>query len=301
MIVKKMMLVIFSAGLLLCVSCGKPGGESPAAAGTVAKSAEDIKDAVRDRFLRYVTYETSSDPDSEASPSTAGQMAFAKILAVECKTIGLSEVELSDYGVLTAVLPAKMDGDFPIIGFIAHMDTSPDASGKEVVPRLFENYDGNDIALDGGTVISPDEFPALKNYIGQTVVTASGDTLLGADDKSGIAIILTAMEYLIQNPNIPHGKIRIAVTPDEEVGRGTENFDVEAFGADFAFTVDGGPVGELETENFNAAMAIFNITGRSIHPGSAKGVMKNSALIAAEIISAFPSGDTPADSEGYEV
>ena len=227
-------------------------------------------------------------------------MEFAGILAEEIKALGLGEVAVSGKGVVTATLPANIEADLPVIGFIAHLDTSPDAPGQNVRPRVFENYDGRDIVLEGGTVISPDEFPDLKKYAGGTIITAAGDTLLGADDKAGIAIILTAMEHLMQNPQIPRGKIRLAFTPDEEIGRGTENFDIESFGADLAFTVDGGALGELTFENFNAARVWGEITGRAIHPGSAKGVMKNAALIAAELAAAFPASETPANTSGYE-
>ena len=261
---------------------------------------DDFTTSVRERFLRYVTYDTQSDPYSDTAPSTSKQMDLARILADECRAIGLIDVEVSEFGIVTATLPANTDADIPVIGFIAHLDTAPDASGANVIPIVHENYDGRDIVLNHGTVISPGEFPALRNYIGQTIITASGDTLLGADDKAGIAIILTVMEYLIQNPQIPRGKVRIAFTPDEEIGRGTENFDVEAFGADFAFTVDGGPLGELTYESFNAAGALVEITGRSIHPGIAKGIMVNASLIAAELAAALPADETPASTEGRE-
>ncbi|MCL2087025.1 MAG: peptidase T [Oscillospiraceae bacterium] len=267
---------------------------------TEFESYDDIKTGVRERFLRYVTYDTQSDLDSDTSPSSSKQIDFAKILAEECKAIGLVEVELSEYGIVTATLPANTQGDIPVVGFLSHMDTAPDASGAGVVPRVHENYDGNDIVLDAGTVISPTEFPELRNYVGQTLVTASGDTLLGADDKSGLAIIMSAMEYLIKNPDIPHGKIRIAFTPDEEIGRGTENFDVEAFGVDFAFTVDGGPVGDFTYENFNAVRADIEIFGRAMHTGYAKGTMVNSMLIANELIAALPADKAPVNTEGYE-
>gem|GEM_PF-10228 len=270
------------------------------AAGEMEDGGAIIKTAVLERVLRYVSHDTQSDPNSDAAPSTEKQTEFAKILAEECKAAGLSEVVLNGHGIVTATLPSNIEAGVPVIGFIAHMDTSPDASGQDVIPRVFENYDGKDIVLNAKTVISPDEFPDLKKYAGQTIITASGGTLLGADDKAGIAIILTAMEHLLQNPQIPRGKIRIAFTPDEEIGRGTVNFDIEAFGADFAFTVDGGALGELTFENFNAAKAQMEITGRAIHPGSAKGIMKNAALIATELASAFPANDTPANTEGYE-
>jgi len=283
---------------LLLASCTTDAAESPRTAPT--GSPPDIRTAVVERFLEYISHDTTSDPGSDTSPSTSEQMDFAKLLYEECKAIGLSDVSISEYGVVMATLPANTDGDFPVLGFISHVDTSAEASGANITPQIVENYDGGDIALNETMTLSPDEFPAMMNYIGQTLITTSGDTLLGTDDKSGIAEILTAMEYLINSPEIPHGKIRIAFTPDEEIGRGTENFDVEAFGADFAFTVDGGPIGELEYENFNAANATIEITGRSIHPGRAKGIMVNSSLIAAEIAMALPPDETPATTEGYE-
>ena len=268
--------------------------------GSSRSCAADVRASVLERFLGYVTHDTQSDPSSDTAPSSGKQMEFLKLLYEECKAIGLSDVELNEFGILTATLPSNIEAGVPVMGFLAHVDTSPEFSGKDVKPRVFENYDGKDIVLSPETVISPEEFPKLKNYIGQTIITASGDTLLGADDKTGIAEILTAMEYLIQHPEIPHGKIRIAFTPDEEIGRGPENFDVEAFGADFAFTVDGGSLGELQFENFYAAQAAFEITGKSIHPGSAKGIMKNAALIAVEITSSLPPDEIPAETEDYE-
>jgi tripeptide aminopeptidase len=259
----------------------------------------DLKTAIKTRFLKYVSYDTQSNASSEVAPSTQSQLEFAQLLVDECIAIGLSNVSLCKSGIVMATLPGNTGVATPTIGFLAHMDTSPDASGKNVVPRIWENYDGNDIVLDGVT-ISPAEFSALSKYIGKTIITASGNTLLGADNKAGIAIILTAMEYLLHNPQILRNNIRVAFTPDEEIGRGTANFDVAAFGADFAYTVDGGGEGALTFENFNAAMARIEITGRSIHPGTAKGIMKNSALIAADFIQALPADDTPAHSSGYE-
>ena len=260
----------------------------------------DIKIAVRDRFLSYVVHDTQSDYESETTPSTAKQTEFAKLLVEECKRLGLTEIELSPHGIVTATLPANTDIDLPVIGFIAHLDTAPDYSGANVIPRLHENYDGGNIILNNGLVISPDEFPALMNYTGQTIITASGDTLLGADNKAGIAIILTAMEYFLRNPDIPRGKIRIAFTPDEEIGSGIETFDIEAFGADFAFTIDGGELGQIAFENFNAASVVFDIAGKTVHPGYAKGIMINAGLIATELVSMLPADETPAMTEGYE-
>jgi len=269
--------------------------------GSYPLYAADIKTAVRDRFLEYVTFDTQSDPDSDTTPSTSKQLDFARLLFEECKAIGLSDVELNEeFGIVTATLPSNIEAEVPVLGLLAHMDTSYEFSGSDVKPQVWEDYDGGVIKLNEAIELSPEEFPDLKNYIGQTIITASGDTLLGADDKSGIAEILTAMEYLINHPEMPRGKIRIAFTPDEEIGTGIGNFDVEAFGADFAFTVDGGALGELQYENFYAAYATFEITGRSVHPGSAKGIMINAALVAAEIASSFPPDEIPAKTEGYE-
>ena len=263
--------------------------------------ALDVRAAVLERFLGYVKIDTQSDPDSDTTPSTAKQLEFAKLLYGECIAIGLSDVELNEeFGIVTATLPSNVNADVKVMGLLAHMDTAPDFPGKDVVPQVWDNYDGGVIKLNEKIELSPNEFPALKNYIGQTIITTSGGTLLGADDKAGVAEILTAMEYLIQHPEIPHGKIRIAFTPDEEIGRGTENFDVKAFGADFALTVDGTALGELQFENFNAARASFEITGRSVHPGSAKGIMINSALVATELASALPPDEVPEKTEGYE-
>lgn len=253
---------------------------------------------VTERFLTYVKHHTTSDETSETFPSTKRQLTFAAFLAKECEAIGLHAVSVDSYGYVTALLP----GNVPharTIGFIAHMDTSPDAEGKNVLPNIVENYDGKTIPLNQ-TVLSPEEFPILKEYIGQTLITSDGTTLLGADDKAGIAEILTAMEYLIAHPEVTHGDIRIAFTPDEEIGKGVDFFDVEAFGADFAYTLDGGRIGELEYENFNAARAVIRIKGKNVHPGSAKNVMKNAALIGTEIASLLPERETPAKTEGYE-
>jgi tripeptide aminopeptidase len=281
---------------LLVISCNAEVAEKkPQLTGDF-----EVKTSVLERFLRYTSYDTQSDPDSKTSPSTGKQLTLAKALHEECKAIGLTEVTLSGHGIVMATLPSNTQTNIPVLGFIAHMDTAPAASGKNVTPKLFENYDGKDIVLNSEVTISPDEFPFLLNYTGQTIITANGDTLLGADDKSGIAEILTAMEYLLRNPHIPRGKIRIAFTPDEEVGRGTENFDVKAFGADFAFTIDGGELGELLYENFNAAKAEFEITGKSVHPGYAKDILINAAIIAAELASAFPHSESPETTEGYE-
>ncbi len=255
--------------------------------------------SVQDRFLSYVTINTQSSHDSETFPSTSIQLDLAKLLVAECKSIGLSEVELDSYGYVTATLPAT-DASKPTIGFLAHMDTAPDASGLGVSPIVHVNYNGEDIKLNESITLSTEEFPSLKCYKGKTLITTSGNTLLGADDKAGIAEILTAMEYLISHKEILHGKIKIAFTPDEEVGKGVNHFNVEKFGADFAYTIDGGELGELEFENFNAARAKMKITGKSVHPGSAKGIMKNAGLIALDIVNMFPELEIPARTEGYE-
>lgn len=253
---------------------------------------------VTERFLTYVKHHTTSDESSDTFPSTKRQLAFAAFLAKECEAIGLQSVSVDAYGYVTALLPGNT-ANAPTIGFISHMDTSPDASGENVLSNIVENYDGKAIPLNG-TVLSPKEFPSLKEYIGQTLITSDGTTLLGADDKAGIAEILTAAEYLLAHPEIPHGDIRIAFTPDEEIGKGVDFFDVDKFHADFAYTLDGGRIGELEYENFNAARAIIRIKGKNVHPGSAKNVMKNTALIGTEIASLLPERETPAKTEGYE-
>lgn len=253
---------------------------------------------VTERFLTYVKHHTTSDESSDTFPSTKRQLAFAAFLAKECEAIGLQSVSVDAYGYVTALLPGNT-ANAPTIGFISHMDTSPDASGENVLSNIVENYDGKAIPLNG-TVLSPKEFPSLKEYIGQTLITSDGTTLLGADDKAGIAEILTAAEYLLAHPEIPHGAIRIAFTPDEEIGKGVDFFDVDKFHADFSYTLDGGRIGELEYENFNAARAIIRIKGKNVHPGSAKNVMKNAALIGTEIASLLPERETPAKTEGYE-
>lgn len=253
---------------------------------------------VTERFLTYVKHHTTSDEASDTFPSTKRQLAFAAFLAKECEAIGLQSVSVDAYGYVTALLPGNT-ANAPTIGFISHIDTSPDASGENVLSNIVENYDGKAIPLNG-TILSPKEFPSLKEYIGQTLITSDGTTLLGADDKAGIAEILTAAEYFLAHPEIPHGAIRIAFTPDEEIGKGVDFFDVDKFHADFAYTLDGGRIGELEYENFNAARAIIRIKGKNVHPGSAKNVMKNAALIGTEIASLLPERETPAKTEGYE-
>ena len=257
---------------------------------------------VTERFLEYVKYDTRSDEESTSVPTTPGQQVLAKALAEELTLLGLAEISLDQNGYLMATLPANIKEDIPTIGFIAHMDTSPDMSGTAVQPRVIENYSGEAIVLneEKQVVMSPIDFPELSRYIGQTLITTDGTTLLGADDKAGIAEIITAIEYLLEHPELPHGKIRIGFTPDEEVGRGANHFDVAKFGVDFAYTIDGGPIGELEYENFNAASAKVWIRGRNVHPGTAKGKMINSVLIAREFIALLPEQETPAQTEGYE-
>lgn len=257
---------------------------------------------VTDRFLRYARIYTTSDPNSKTFPSTSRQLDIADQLAGELREIGLSEVTLDEFGYVTATLHSNMDHPVPVIGFISHMDTSPDYSGENVNPQLVKNYKGQDLILDAEqkVILSTDEFPELLKYIGQDIITTDGKTLLGADDKAGIAEIITAMDYLIRHPEINHGKIRICFTPDEEVGQGTRHFDVKQFGADFAYTLDGGEIGELEYENFNAASAKISVKGRSVHPGSAKNTMINSILVATQIIQTLPSDQRPEHTEGHE-
>ena len=256
--------------------------------------------SVAERFIDMTKFDTSADDRSDDYPSTPGQLKFAQVVAEECRAIGLSDVNVDKYGYVTAALPANVDSSGPVIGFLAHMDTSPDAPGGPVKARIIKDYRGGDIKLNERLTLSPLEFPHLDNYHGQDLIVTDGNTLLGADDKAGIAEILSAMEFLLARPEIPHGLIKIAFTPDEEIGRGVDYFDVAAFGADFAYTLDGGEIGELESETFNAAAASFAITGKSVHPGTAKGVMINAGLVAGEIIAAFPNNETPAETEDYE-
>ena len=255
-----------------------------------------------ERFLKYVSFETTSDEEAGVTPSTPGQMVLAKYLKEELESLGLQEVFLDDNGYLYATLPANIDQQVPVVGFIAHMDTAPDMSGKNVTPRIVQNYDGGDIVLNAAEsiVLSPSQFPELKNHVGEDLIVTDGNTLLGADDKAGIAEIISGVEYLMQHPEIEHGKIRIAFNPDEEIGLGAHKFDVERFGCDFAYTFDGGEVGELEFENFNAAAAKLTFTGRNVHPGTAKNKMINSIRVANHFISMLPSHETPEHTEGYE-
>ncbi|MCL2610457.1 MAG: peptidase T [Defluviitaleaceae bacterium] len=255
------------------------------------------KENLKNRFLSYVKIHTTSDPDSTTYPSTKCQFDLANKLVEELKELGLENIKLDEYGYVTATLPGNTD--VSPIGFLAHMDTSNQASGENVNPQIHANYDGSDIILKDGITLSPSEFPALKNYVGQELITTDGTTLLGADNKAGIAVIMTALETL-KNNDLKHGPIRIGFTPDEEIGRGVDYFDVKGFDAEFAYTMDGGEIGELEDESFNAAAAKIEITGKSVHPGTAKNIMVNAALIAADIINAFPPLETPEHTEMYE-
>lgn len=258
---------------------------------------------VVDRFLQYVKFDTQSDELTNLTPSTPGQMKFAKFLEKELRSMNLENITLDDNGYLMATLPGNLpQGSVPTVGFISHMDTSPDMSGHNVSPRIIESYDGGDIVLNEQlkVVLSPNEFPELKNYIGQPLIVTDGTTLLGADDKAGIAEIISAVEYLQQHPEIKHGDIRIAFNPDEEIGLGAHKFDVKQFAADFAYTMDGGEIGELEYENFNAAVARVTFNGRNVHPGYAKHKMINSMRIANQFIIMLPRWETPEHTEGYE-
>ncbi len=256
---------------------------------------------VTDRFLNYVTYDTQSNPNSLSTPSTSSQLAFGDVLVEELKELGLEAIEKDENGYIYATLPANIDQSIPTIAFIAHMDTSPDFSGKDVKPQLVD-YQGGDIILnkEKNIILSPTDFPSLNQYVGQTLITTDGTTLLGADDKAGIAEIMTAIDYLTKHPEIPHGCLKVAFTPDEEIGRGADKFQVEKFGADFAYTMDGGIIGELQYESFNAAGAKIKVHGKSVHPGDAKDKMINAALIATEIASMFPRLETPQHTENYE-
>ncbi len=255
---------------------------------------------VVERFLSYVSQDTQASTSTNTTPSTPGQMILAKSIGEELKSIGLQDVSVDDNGYVMATLPANIDKKIPTIGFISHLDTAPDYSGKDVKPQFVENYDGKDIRLNENTILSPREFPELLEYKGKTLITTDGKTLLGADDKAGVSEIITAMEYLINNPEIKHGTIKIGFTPDEEIGAGADKFDVKKFNADFAYTVDGGGIGELEYENFNAAGATVIIHGRNVHPGTAKNKMVNTQYIAMELNSLLPVNERPEYTEGYE-
>jgi tripeptide aminopeptidase len=260
------------------------------------------KSPIAERFIRYVRINTQSEATSSSCPSTAGQRELAKIIKDELIEIGCLEVTLDQNGYVMATIPSNQTKEIPVIGFIAHLDTSPDYSGKNANPSIIENYPGGDILLDskGAVRLSPNDFPELLNYIGQDLIVTDGSTLLGADDKAGITEIIEAMKYLLLHPEIPRGKIRIGFTPDEEIGRGADLFDVKKFGADFAYTLDGGPIGELEFENFNAASVVINIQGRNVHPGTAKGKMINALQVATDLHTGLPVHDRPESTEGYE-
>ncbi len=255
-----------------------------------------------DRFLTFVKFDTQSDELTNMTPSTPGQMEFARYLKGELEKMGLEEISLDENGYLMATLPANGVENAPTVGFIAHLDTAPDMSGRHVNPRIVKNYDGGNIVLNDkeGIVLSPSQFPEMLNYIGEDLIVTDGTTLLGADDKAGIAEIITAVEYLQAHPEIKHGKVRIAFNPDEEIGKGAHKFDVEKFGCEFAYTMDGGEIGELEYENFNAASAKVTILGRNVHPGSAKHKMVNSIRVANNFAQMLPRWETPEHTEGYE-
>lgn len=270
--------------------------------GAIAKEVYKYKkpQGVKNRFLEYIKWYTTSNSTSKTYPSTLEQRWFARFLEEELKTLGLSDVEIDEYGYLTATLEANTDKDIPTIAFVSHMDTAPDYTGKNCKPKVWKNYNGGDLTLDETTILSPKDFPSLLNYIGEELITTSGNSLLGADDKAGIAEIITAMETLINNPQIKHGKIKVGFTPDEEVGAGTDYFNVEKFGAKFAYTMDGGERGELEFENFNAASLKLKVTGRSVHPGSAKNTMIHAGQLLFEFNSMLPTNEKPEFTEGYE-
>lgn len=257
---------------------------------------------VIERFLKYVTFDTQSDESTGVTPSTPKQMVFAQYLKTELEELGLKDISLDENGYLFATLPSNVDHEVPVVGFIAHMDTSPDMSGENVKPRIVEKYDGKDIPLcaEENIILSPANFPELLDHVGEDLIVTDGHTLLGADDKAGIAEIVGAVAYLIAHPEIKHGDIRIGFNPDEEIGLGAHKFDVEKFGAKWAYTMDGGEVGELEFENFNAAAAKIRVKGRNVHPGYAKNKMINSLLVANEYASLLPADETPGTTEGYE-
>ena len=259
-------------------------------------------DQIVNRFLKYVSFDTQSDEASSSTPSTEKQFRLAEYLVEELRAIGLEEVEMDTQGYVYATLPSNVEHAVPTIGFIAHIDTSPDASGANVQPRIVQNYDGTDIVLDAeaGIVTTVEKFPELLRHVGEDLIVTDGHTLLGADDKAGIAEIVSAMAYLVQHPEVKHGRVRVAFTPDEEIGRGAHQFDVERFGCEWAYTMDGGEVGELEFENFNAASARIDITGVSVHPGFAKDKMVNAARLATELVQKMPAAEVPEATTGYE-
>jgi tripeptide aminopeptidase len=263
---------------------------------------KQLKEKIIERFTTYAKMDTQSDEKNDATPSTPGQMELAKLLANELKEIGMEEVTVDKHGYVMATLPANTEKNIPVIGFLAHIDTATDFTGKNVNPQIIENYAGQDITLNKelNVVLSTKAFPELSGYKGHTLITTDGTTLLGADNKAGIAEIITAMDYLIKHPEIKHGKIRAAFTPDEEIGRGPHKFDVDKFAADYAYTIDGGPLGELQYESFNAAAARIKFKGNNVHPGTAKNKMVNAGKMAAEFIQKFPEKEAPEHTEGYE-
>ncbi len=260
------------------------------------------KNQIAQRFIKYARIETTSNPASGNCPSTPGQIELAKILMIDLLEAGCIDVHLNEFGYLTATLPANTTDKLPVIGLIAHLDTSPDLQGRDVNPRIVEKYPGGDIPLDPGEkiMLRPTDFPELNQYIGQDLIVTDGNTLLGADDKAGIAVIIEAITHLNQHPEIRHGQVKICFTPDEEIGRGADRFDVQRFGADFAYTIDGGAIGDLEYENFNAAAASIRIHGRNVHPGTAKDKMINAIQLAVDFHNQLPKGDRPEHTEGYE-
>ncbi|WP_342536716.1 peptidase T [Sporosarcina sp. FSL K6-3508] len=259
-----------------------------------------MKEQLIERLIRYAKIDTQSDADSNSTPSTAGQWDLLHMLEKELAEIGLEEISLDENGYLFATLPANTEKELPTVGFLAHVDTATDYTGKDVRPQCIDRYDGKDIQLNKATIMTVEAFPELKNYLGHTLITTDGSTLLGADDKAGISEIMTAMQYLVEHPEIKHGKVRVGFTPDEEIGRGPHKFDVERFGAEFAYTMDGGPLGELQYESFNAAGAVLTFHGTNVHPGTAKGKMVNSLLIAAEFQEAMPENEIPQETANYE-
>ncbi len=261
-----------------------------------------LKREIMNRFITYAKIDTQSDETKQTTPTTEGQWKLAHLLVDELKEIGMEDIVVDKNGYVMATLPANTERKIPTIGFLAHLDTATDFTGKNVNPQVIENYDGHDITLHQGleVVLSTDQFPELINYKGHTLITTDGTTLLGADNKAGIAEIVTAMDYLIKHPEVPHGKIRVAFTPDEEIGRGPHNFDVERFNASFAYTVDGGPLGELQYESFNAATLHVTFHGNNVHPGTAKDIMVNAGKMAAQFIAKFPESEAPEHTEGYE-
>ncbi|SDG64302.1 tripeptide aminopeptidase [Planococcus glaciei] len=257
-------------------------------------------EALMERLVRYAKIDTQSDFESTKTPSTPGQWDLLNVLEKEMNDIGLEDVGMDEFGYLFGTLPANTDKELPVVGFLAHVDTATDFTGKNVNPQRIENYDGSDIQLNPNVTMAVADFPDLKNYVGHTLITTDGTTLLGADNKAGVSEIMTAMEYLIQHPEIKHGKIRVAFTPDEEIGRGPHKFDVDRFAADFAYTMDGGPLGELQYESFNAAAAKLTVQGKSVHPGSAKNKMVNAQTVAIRFQEEMPKNEVPELTEGYE-